>query len=123
MNITNPLRIGAAIREVLLDNELIAERIGGRVFPYTTQEKVAMPNIVYDGISVDYEEYKDGAEPSEVNISLKVNTLDYNSGIALAEEVLDVLTEHGCVPVAVSCEYDNAALMFTHNLTIKVYIV
>lgn len=122
MNITNPLRIGTAIREVLLDNELIAERIGGSIFAYTTKDKVGMPNIVYDGISVDYEEYKDGALPSEVSISLNVNTIDHPSGIALAEEVLDVLTEHGCVPVAVSCEYDNAALMFTHNLTFKVQI-
>lgn len=122
MNITNPLRIGTDIREVLLDNELIAERIGGRIFAYTTKDKVGMPNIVYDGISVDYEEYKDGAMPSEVSISLNVNTIDHPSGIALAEEVLDVLTEHGCVPVAVSCEYDVAALMFTHNLTFKVQI-
>lgn len=122
MNITNPLRIGAAIREVLINSELINASIGGRVFPYTTQDKVAMPNIVYDGISVDYYESKDGAEPSEVNISLNVNTLDYPSGIALAEEVLDVLTEHGCVPTAVSCEYDSVALMYTHNITIKLYI-
>lgn len=122
MNIANPLRIGTAIREVLLDNELIAERIGGRVFPYTTQEKVAMPNIVYDDISVNYDECKDGAYPTDVTMSLNVNTSNYQEGIDLSEEVLDILTEHGCVTVVAGCDYDNAALMFTHKLTIKVYI-
>ena len=122
MNI-HPIRIGPVLRELLLESDAIAQRVDGRIFPYTTKEKVAMPNIVYDGISVDFEETKDGAEPMEVTVSLNVNTSDYMEGMALAEEVLDVLLEHKSVsPISASCEYDNAALMYTHTLTFKVYI-
>ena len=123
MTIDNPLRIGAVVREALLSNELIAGRVNGRIYPYTTQNEVKMPCIVYDGISVDYEEYKDGAYATEVTMSLNVNATDYPGSIELAEEVIDVLSEHeGVVPVSVSCEYDNAALIYVHNITIKVYL-
>ena len=122
MNI-HPLRIGYAISDILNSSELIAEHVHGRVFAYTTKEKVAMPNIVYDGVSIEYEETKDGAEPSEATLSIKVNTTDYPTGIAIAEEVMDALAEHeGIVPMSASCEYDQSANMFTHNLTLKVYI-
>jgi hypothetical protein len=81
-----------------------------------------MPCIVYDGISVTYDEHKDGAEASDVTLGIGVNTTDYPGGVELAEAVLDVLTEHGFVPVSASCDYDNSAQMYVHNITIKVYV-
>ena len=123
MTIENPLRIGAVIREALLSSELIAGRVNGRIYPYTTQSEAKMPCIVYEGIAVDYDEYKDGAEATEVTMSLNVNATDYPSSIEIAEEVIDVLSEHeGVVPVSVSCEYESSALLDVHKITIKVYL-
>lgn len=122
MNI-HPLRIGPVLREILLENDIIAQRVEDRIFPYTSKEKVPLPHIMYDGVTVDYEETKDGAVPTEVGLSLNVNTSEYMEGIEFSEEVLDVLAEHGAiVPISADCEYDSAATMFTHKLTIKVYI-
>ena len=123
MNITHPLRIGYEICNILHASEVIAEHVQGRIFAYTTKKDVVMPNIVYDGVSVDFEETKDGAEPSEATLSLNVNSTDYPTGIAIAEEVMDTLSEHeGIVPVSASCDYDQAANMFTHNLTINIQL-
>lgn len=124
MIVENPLRIGDALREVLMGSSLVAEKVGGRIYPYTTQVDVKQPCIVYDDIVVDYVETKDGAVPSEITVSVNVNAGDYDESIAIAEEVLDVLMEEGNVsPLSVGCDYDSAAMMYVHGITIKVYIV
>lgn len=123
MTITHPLRIGYEICSLLQGSEILAEHVRGRIYAYTSKAEAKLPCIIYEGISVDYEENKDGAMPSEVTIQLLVNTTDYPTGITISEEVVDVLTEHeGIVPISASCDYDVAAMMFTHTLTFKVYI-
>lgn len=123
MNITNPLRIGYEICALLQGSEILAEHVRGRIYAYTSKAEAKLPCIIYEGISVDFEETKDGAEANEVSIQLLVNTSDYPTGIAISEEVVDVLSEHaGIVPISASCDYDVAAMMFTHTLTFKVYI-
>lgn len=123
MNISNPLRIGSVIREVLMSNEILVARVGDRIRPYTTQSEIPLPHIVYDGVSVDFEDYKDGPYATTASITLNVNTSDYQEGIDIAEEVLDILCEHdGVSPSSASCEYSDAANMFTHQLTFNIQI-
>ena len=123
MIVENPLRIGDVLRDVLMGSSLVAEKVGG-IYPYTTQSEAKHPFIVYDGIVVDYVETKDGAVPSEITVNVNVNAGDYDESIAIAEEVLDVLMEEGNVsPLSVGGDYDNAAMMYKHEITIKVYIV
>lgn len=124
MIVENPLRIGDALREVLMGSSLVAEKVGGRIYPYTTQVEVGQSFIVYDGIVVDYVETKDGAVPSEITVNVNVNAGDYDESIAIAEEVLDVLMEEGNVsPLSVGGDYDSAAMIYKHEITVKVDIV
>lgn len=120
MTITNPLRIGYAICELLMRSEMISSRVNGRIYAYTSKGEAKLPCITYEGISIDYDECKDGVFASEVTMQLNVLSTDYPTGIDIAEEVLDALSEHeGIVPVSVSCDYDVAATMFTHVLTLR----
>ena len=121
MTITNPLRIGYAIGELLMRSEMIASRVNGRIYAYTSKGEAKIPCITYEGISIDYDDCKDGAFASEVTIQLNVLSTDYPTGIDLSEEVLDALSEHdGITPVSVSCDYDAAAMMFTHTLSLVI---
>ena len=121
MIIEKPLRIGAVIRELLLSSEAVRGHVGDRVYPYSTLVEVKGDHIVYDGISVDFVQVKDGEYPESITMNIGCNTSDYMAGIDLAEKVIDVFEDHQDIAVtAASCEYDGGALMYTHSITINI---
>ena len=121
MIIEKPLRIGTEISRLLSTSPKVASIVGKHIYPYLTQVEVRKPHIVYDAVSVTFEQTKDGEYPSEITLTLNCNTTDYNLGIELGEAVIDVFEDHQDISVtSASCEYDNGAMMFTHSITINI---
>lgn len=123
MIVEKPLRIGTAIRELLLTSPKVRQIVGRHIYPYLTKEDIRHPHIVFDGLGVTFDQTKDGELPSDITLTLNCNTTDYNLGIELGEAVIDVFEDHQDIAVTyASCEYDAGANMFTHSITINIEI-
>ena len=121
MIIEKPLRIGATIRELLQASAKVQAIVGKHIYPYLTQGEIRHAHIVFDALGVTFEQTKDGEYPSEIALTLNCNTTDYNLGIELGEAVIDVFEDHEDIAVTyAACEYDAAAMMFTHSITINI---
>ena len=121
MIVDKPLRIGATIRELLLTSPKVHAIVGKHIYPYLTQEEIRHPHIVFDGLGVTFEQTKDGELPSDITLTLNCNTTNYDLGIMLGEAVIDVFEDHEDIAVTyAACEYDAAAMMFTHSITINI---
>ena len=121
MIVDKPLRIGATVRELLQASAKVQAIVGRHIYPYVTQEDIRHAHIVFDGLGVTFEKTKDGEYPSEIALTLNCNTTDYDLGIELGEAVIDVFEDHEDIAVTyAACEYDAAATMFTHSITIQI---
>lgn len=121
MIIEKPLRIGSEISRLLSTSPKVVGIVGKHIYPYLSQVGVRKPHIVYDAVSVAFEQTKDGEYPSEIALTLNCNTTDYNLGIELGEAVIDMFEDHEDIAVTyASCEYDSGANMFTHAITINI---
>ena len=122
MRTGNPIRIGETLREALMSSEAVTKIIGNRIYPYTTREEINAPHAVYDGVSVTYADTKEGSYAESVSATIHANASDYSLSIAMASAIVDVLLEKDAHVDAVNCDYNDAANMYVHNISITIQL-
>ena len=121
MNIGNPIHIGDTLREALTASRAVSTIVGSHIYPYTTKMEVNQPHVVYDDISVEYFNTKDGLEVSSASVAIHANASDYNVSRNLASAIIDTLLESDHVAsMNVDCEFNDAANLYVHNITISI---
>lgn len=123
MRIDNPIRIGEALRGVLLASSAITAIIGDEIHAYTTRKEVNDPHVVYDGVTVTYSESKDGCYADTAELYIRANTCEYAQGVDLASAIVDTLLEYDNISIgAVDCDYNDSANMYVHNISITIQL-
>lgn len=90
----NIFDFGSYLRDLLLNDEDIAEKVGTKIFPLIAPEKTTFPFIIYQRSSTYGDYNKDFLTNYIINIDLVVFSTKYADTIEIAELINDCIQKN-----------------------------
>lgn len=110
---SNAITAGPALRKMLSSSEVIAEKVGERIFPVISADDEQPPFIAYRRVMVDEATVADGSSPRTAVYEFQIYSRTWEEGLQIADAMVTALADTRPVAPVRRCILSSASETYT----------